>query len=81
MFIQGVGWQPRQPRQRVRRQVGADATLLFETEGPHVAYALGISAKREIAVAIRLLERRIPIDAAELADTGKPLAALLRAKV
>jgi hypothetical protein len=55
----------------VRRQIAADATLLLETDGSHVVYALGINAQREIAVARRLLERRIPIDATKLADTGK----------
>ena len=28
----------------------------------------------------RLIERKVPVDAAELADAGKPLAAMLKAK-
>jgi len=32
-------------------------------------------------VARRLIERGVPVDASELADAGKPLAAMLKAKV
>jgi hypothetical protein len=55
--------------------------LLFELDGPRLAYAWGVNAQREMAVARRLIERRIPVDASELADAKKPLAALLKAKV
>ncbi len=80
MYIQGVGWPIAQPSARVRRQVGAGATLLFELDGPHLAYAVGINAQRDIAIARRLIERRVPVDADDLADTGKPLAQMLKAK-
>ena len=40
----------------------------------------GINAQRDIAMARRLMERRIALDASELADAGKPLAAMLKAK-
>ncbi len=80
MYIQGVGWQVAQPSARVRRNMSADATLLFELDGGHLAYAVGINAQRDIAIARRLIERRIPLDANELADAGKPLSALLKAK-
>ena len=80
MYIQGVGWPIAQPSARVRRQIGAGATLLFELDGPHLAYAVGINAQRDIAIARRLIERRVPVDADDLADTGKPLAQMLKAK-
>ena len=81
LYIQGVGWPVAQPRARVRRPLAAGATLLFELDGPHLAYALGINAQRDIAVARRLIERKVPVDAGELADAGKPLAAMLKARV
>jgi 3-phenylpropionate/trans-cinnamate dioxygenase ferredoxin reductase subunit len=80
MYIQGVGWQVTQPSARVRRKVGVGATLLFELDGGHLAYAIGINAQRDIAIARRLIERRVPLDANELADAGKPLSAMLKAK-
>jgi hypothetical protein len=36
---------------------------------------------RHIAAARRLIERKPPVDERELADPGKPLAAMLKAKV
>ena len=80
MYIQGVGWPVAAPSARARRQIGAGATLLFELDGPQLAYAVGINAQRDIAMARRLIERRVPVDAGELADTGKPLAQLLKAR-
>ncbi len=80
MYIQGVGWPVPQPTQRVRRPGAPGATLLFELDGPHLAYAVGINAQRDIAMARRLIERRIPVEAGELADAAKPLAQLLKAK-
>jgi len=65
----------------MRCPLGAGAALLFELDGPRLAYACGINAQREIAVARRLIERGIPVDAGELADAGRPLAALLKARV
>jgi 3-phenylpropionate/trans-cinnamate dioxygenase ferredoxin reductase component len=80
LYIQGVGWPVAQPSARVRRPLGADAMLLFELDGACVAYAMGINAQRDIAVARRLIERRVPVVARDLADPAKPLAALLKAK-
>ena len=48
----------------MRRAIGAKATLLFELDGPHIAYAMGINAQRDIAMVRRLIERRVPVDAA-----------------
>jgi NADPH-dependent 2,4-dienoyl-CoA reductase/sulfur reductase-like enzyme len=80
MYIQGVGWAAPRPSARVRRPLGAGATLLFELDGPVLTYAVGINAQRDIAVARRLIERRVPVDASDLADVTKPLAQMLKAK-
>ena len=80
MYIQGVGWQVPQPATRVRRTIGSGATLLFELDGEHLAYAVGINAQRDIAVARRLIERRVPVDTSALADPAKPLSAMLKAR-
>jgi 3-phenylpropionate/trans-cinnamate dioxygenase ferredoxin reductase subunit len=80
LYIQGVGWPQPQPSAPARRQTGPSAMLRFELDGEHLACALGINAQRDIAVARRLIERRVAVDAAALADPGKPLAAMLKAK-
>src|SRR5437763_4051038 len=80
LYIQGVGWPVAQPSARVRRPLGADAMLLFELDGTYLAYATGINAQRDIAVARRLIERRVPVAAHDLADSAKPLAAMLKVK-
>jgi NADPH-dependent 2,4-dienoyl-CoA reductase/sulfur reductase-like enzyme len=81
MYIQGVGWPVARPSAHVRRPLGAGATLLFELDGTRLAHALGINAQRDMAVVRRLIERGVPVDASELADAGRPLAAMLKAKV
>jgi NADPH-dependent 2,4-dienoyl-CoA reductase/sulfur reductase-like enzyme len=84
LYIQGVGSPPAKPDRRVRRQgtgAGASASQVsFELVGPHIAYSLGINAQRDIAMVRRLIERRIAVDPATLADPTKPLADLLKAK-
>ena len=81
MYIQGVGWPVAQPSARISRQIGPNAMMLFELDGARLAYAMGINAQRDIAAARRLIERRVPVNAADLADSAKPLAATLKAKV
>lgn len=78
LYIQGVGWPAAQPGKRVRRSISDKATLLFELDGAHIAYAIGINAQRDIATIRRLIERRTAVDAAELADPAKPLNAMLK---
>jgi NADPH-dependent 2,4-dienoyl-CoA reductase/sulfur reductase-like enzyme len=80
MYIQGVGWPLAQSAALVRRELAGGATLAFALEGPHIAYATGINAQRDIAMVRRLIERRVPVDAAELADPAKPLAQMLKAR-
>ncbi|PYQ86486.1 MAG: hypothetical protein DMG03_07015 [Acidobacteria bacterium] len=43
-----------------------------------LAYAMGINAQRDLAMARRLIERRVAVDATALADPGQPLAAMLK---
>jgi NADPH-dependent 2,4-dienoyl-CoA reductase/sulfur reductase-like enzyme len=80
LYIQGMGWPLPQPSAQVRRQIGANAMLRFDLDGDRLAYVFGINAQREIAAARRLIERRVAVDPADLADPGKPLAAMLKAK-
>ena len=80
MYIQGVGWPIPKPSERVRRPLGAGAALMFELDGPLIAYAAGINAQRDIGMVRRLIERRIPVVAADLVDPTKPLAQMLKAK-
>jgi NADPH-dependent 2,4-dienoyl-CoA reductase/sulfur reductase-like enzyme len=84
LYLQGVGSPPAKPDRRVRRPgAGAGtsaAQISFELTGSHIAYALGINAQRDIAMARRLIERRIAVDPAALADPMKPLADMLKVK-
>ena len=77
LYIQGVGW-PVADSQRVRRPLDGDRLLVFEVRGGCLAYAMGINAQRDIAFARRLIDRRLPVDAAALADPARPLAAMLK---
>jgi 3-phenylpropionate/trans-cinnamate dioxygenase ferredoxin reductase component len=78
LYIQGAGWPSPNPDRRVRRQ--AANHIAFEMKDGHVRYGLGINAQREMAVVRRLIERRVPVDPATLADPTKALADLLKAK-
>jgi 3-phenylpropionate/trans-cinnamate dioxygenase ferredoxin reductase component len=78
LYIQGVGWPSPRPDRRVRRR--AANLVTFELTGRHIGYALGINAQRDMAVVRRLIERRIAVDPAALADPTIALADLLKAK-
>jgi hypothetical protein len=78
LYIQGVGWPLLHPSARVHRQIGPNAMLRFDLDGRVLRYACGINAQRDIAAARRLIERKVEIDPADLADPKKPLAALLK---
>jgi NADPH-dependent 2,4-dienoyl-CoA reductase/sulfur reductase-like enzyme len=77
LYIQGVGW-PVQGSTRVHRSLGGDRVLVFEVSDGRLAYAMGINVQRDLAVVRRLIERRVPIDPATLADPAQPLAAMLK---
>jgi len=80
LYIQGVGSPPSKPDQRVQRRNVGTSQISFELSGPYIAYALGTNAQRDIATTRRLIERRIAVDPASLADPTKPLADFLKAK-
>jgi NADPH-dependent 2,4-dienoyl-CoA reductase/sulfur reductase-like enzyme len=79
LYLQGVGWAPPKPGPYLHRPLAGNASIVFQTDGPHLAYALAINAQRDIATARRLIERKIPVDPAALADPAKPLADMLKA--
>jgi NADPH-dependent 2,4-dienoyl-CoA reductase/sulfur reductase-like enzyme len=81
LYIQGVGWPPQQPAQHVRRPLFGNSLLAFDVADGILAYAIGINAQRDLAAARRLIERRIQVDPAALADPARPLASLLKAAV
>ena len=79
LYIQGVGWPIANPL-RVSRPLPEKSMLLLETDGPLLSYALGVNAQKDLAAVRRLIERRIPVDPAALADPHQPFAAMLKAK-
>ena len=79
LYIQGVGW-PDPAAQKIRRPLPDKSTLLLETKDGVVNYALGINAQRDLAAVRRLIERKIPVDPAALADPAQPFNAMLKAK-
>jgi 3-phenylpropionate/trans-cinnamate dioxygenase ferredoxin reductase component len=79
LYIQGVGWPLPTAGDRVSRPLAGKSRLVFEVTGGHLVGVLGINAQRDIAAARRLIERRIPVEPAALADPTRPLASLLKA--
>ena len=57
------------------------SALMLEVKGGTISAALGINAQRDLAAIRRLIERKIPIDLAALADPAQPFNAMLKAKV
>ncbi|MFI5014081.1 MAG: NAD(P)/FAD-dependent oxidoreductase [Hyphomicrobiales bacterium] len=79
LYIQGVGWPSPQPAARIHRPVSGKTPLVFDVAGGALVYAMGINVQRDLAAVRRLIERRVPVDAAELADPNHPVAAMLKA--
>jgi 3-phenylpropionate/trans-cinnamate dioxygenase ferredoxin reductase component len=77
LYIQGVGW-PAAGGLCVHRLLDADRALVFEMTDGRLVYAMGINSQRDLAMARRLIERRVPVDPAALADPAQPLAAMLK---
>jgi NADPH-dependent 2,4-dienoyl-CoA reductase/sulfur reductase-like enzyme len=65
LYIQGVGW-PDPAAQKIRRPLPDKSMLMLETKDGVINYALGINAQRDLAAVRRLIERKIPVDAALL---------------
>jgi NADPH-dependent 2,4-dienoyl-CoA reductase/sulfur reductase-like enzyme len=79
LYVQGVGW-PDAGAQKIRRPLPGKSALLLETRNGVLSYALGINAQRDLAAVRRLIERKVPVDPAALADPAQPFAAMLKAK-
>jgi NADPH-dependent 2,4-dienoyl-CoA reductase/sulfur reductase-like enzyme len=79
LYIQGVGW-PDPDARRVRRPLPDKSALLLETKDGLLSYAVGINAQRDLAAVRRLIERKVPVDPAVLADPAQPFNAMLKAK-
>jgi NADPH-dependent 2,4-dienoyl-CoA reductase/sulfur reductase-like enzyme len=79
LYVQGVGW-PDPTAQKVRRPLPPKSALMMETRDGALTYALGINVQRDLAAIRRLIERRIPVDPAALADPAQPFNAMLKAK-
>jgi 3-phenylpropionate/trans-cinnamate dioxygenase ferredoxin reductase subunit len=77
LYIQGVGWSVA-GEARIRRPLPGNAALQFEVSGDRLVYAMGINVQRDLSMARRLIERKIPVDSAALADPSKSLAAMLK---
>ena len=73
LYIQGVGW-PSIGVTRVRRPLPGNKALVFEVCDGRVTYAMGINAQRDLSITRRLIERRVQVDCAALADPARPLA-------
>lgn len=77
LYIQGVGW-PVPGSDRVRRLLPGNSALAFDILDGRLVYAMGINAQRDLAAARRLIERRVTVDPAALADPSQPLAGMLK---
>jgi len=77
LYLQGVGW-PVANAMRVHRPLDDGRMIVFDVNDGRLVYAMGINAQRDLAVARRLIERRLPVDPAELADPTQPLNAMLK---
>jgi NADPH-dependent 2,4-dienoyl-CoA reductase/sulfur reductase-like enzyme len=79
LYIQGVGW-PDSNAVRVRRPLPGSSALLLELQNDAIGHAVGINVPRDLAAVRRLIERKMPVDPAVLADPERSLAALLKAR-
>ena len=77
LYIQGIGW-PEHDALRVRRPLAGRSTLSFEVSDGYLVAASGINAQRDLTIARRLIERRVRVDPAALADPAQPLNAMLK---
>jgi NADPH-dependent 2,4-dienoyl-CoA reductase/sulfur reductase-like enzyme len=77
LYVQGVGW-PEGGSTRVQRPLDGSRLLVFDVKDGRLTYAMGINAQRDIAMARRLIERRLPVDPAALADPSQALSTMLK---
>ena len=79
LYIQGVGWHD-PAAQVIRRPLPGKSTLMLGCRDGVLRHAFGINAQRDLAAIRRLIERRIPVDTAALADPAQPFTNMLKAK-
>jgi NADPH-dependent 2,4-dienoyl-CoA reductase/sulfur reductase-like enzyme len=79
LYIQGVGW-PEATAQRLRRPLPGKSALMLEVKDGVICHAVGINVQRDLAAIRRLIERKIPVDPAALADPAQPFNTMLKAK-
>jgi NADPH-dependent 2,4-dienoyl-CoA reductase/sulfur reductase-like enzyme len=77
LYLQGVGW-PVSGTQRVRRLMPDGSALVFEVSDGHIVQATGINARRDFAAIRRLIDRKVAVDPAALADPAQALAGMLK---
>jgi len=80
LYIQGVGW-PDATAQTIRRPMPGKGSLRLDVKDGTICHALGINAQRDLAAVRRLIERKVPVDPAALADPAQPFNAMLKPKV
>ena len=64
----------------MRRPLSDKSALVLEIKDGALSAALGINVQRDLAAIRRLIERKIPVDPAALADPAQPFNAMLKAK-
>ena len=79
LYIQGVGWPSTPSATRVYRKVEGRCPLVLEVTEGFLVYGMGINAQHDLAAVRRLIERRVPVDPAALANPNYALAELLKA--
>lgn len=79
LYVQGVGWLLPDAEQ-VMRKAGGKNWMLFGLRDGRVAYAFGVNAQRDVAIARRLIERQVAVSADALKDTATPLQNILKAQ-
>ena len=77
LYVQGVGWSDAAAT-RVHRSLDGNRIVVFDVGDGRLTHAMGINAQRDIAMARRLIERRVPVDVSMLADPGCALSAMLK---
>ena len=78
LYVQGVGW-PDAAAHKVSRQLQGKRSLMMEVKNGILNHAIGINAQRDLAIVRRLIERKVPVDLASLADPALPFDTILKA--
>ena len=76
--LQGVGWSDGCISPVALRELEHGRMIEFYMNNDCLRYAVGIGAGRDLAIAKRLIERKIKVDPSDLADPEVKLATILR---